>query len=102
MADGADIREYLTDAARKHGIDRHIRFNTHVKSADWDSTTDTWTVRTEEPDGAQRRRIAAVPVLRHRLLQLRQAPHAGVPRHRGLRRRRGASAVLAGVAGLHR
>jgi cation diffusion facilitator CzcD-associated flavoprotein CzcO len=48
MADGADIREYLTNTARKHEIDRHIRFETHVKSADWDSTTDTWTVQTEE------------------------------------------------------
>jgi cation diffusion facilitator CzcD-associated flavoprotein CzcO len=48
MADGADIREYLTNTARKHDIDRHIRFDTHVKSADWDSTTDTWTVQTVE------------------------------------------------------
>jgi cation diffusion facilitator CzcD-associated flavoprotein CzcO len=48
VADGADIREYLTNTARKHGIDRHIRFNNRVLSADWDSTTDTWTVRTEE------------------------------------------------------
>jgi cation diffusion facilitator CzcD-associated flavoprotein CzcO len=47
VADGADIREYLTNAARKHGIDRHIRFDTHVKSAEWNSTTDTWTVRAE-------------------------------------------------------
>jgi cation diffusion facilitator CzcD-associated flavoprotein CzcO len=54
LADGADIRTYLTETARKHGIDSHIRFNTHVQSADWDSTTDTWTVRVEQ-DGAERR-----------------------------------------------
>jgi cation diffusion facilitator CzcD-associated flavoprotein CzcO len=48
MAEGADIRQYLTDTARKYGIDRHIRFGTHVGSADWDSDTDTWTVRTEQ------------------------------------------------------
>jgi cation diffusion facilitator CzcD-associated flavoprotein CzcO len=48
MADGADIREYLTETARKHGIDQHIRFDTRVKSADWDSDTDTWTVRVEQ------------------------------------------------------
>lgn len=47
VADGADIREYLVDTARKHGIDTHIRFNTRVQSADWDSTTDTWTVQAE-------------------------------------------------------
>jgi cation diffusion facilitator CzcD-associated flavoprotein CzcO len=45
LADGAHIREYLTETARKNGIDERIRFDTHVQSADWDSTTDTWTVR---------------------------------------------------------
>ena len=47
VADGEDIREYLIHTARKHGIEEHIRFNTRVLSADWDSTTDTWTVSTE-------------------------------------------------------
>ena len=47
VADGDDIREYLTEAARTHGIDEHIRFSTRVISADWDSSTDTWTVQTE-------------------------------------------------------
>jgi cation diffusion facilitator CzcD-associated flavoprotein CzcO len=51
IADGVHIREYLTATARKHGIDRHIRFNSYVRSADWDSSTDTWTV-TAEQDGA--------------------------------------------------
>jgi cation diffusion facilitator CzcD-associated flavoprotein CzcO len=48
VADGQDIRAYLTETARKHGIDEHIRFGTRVMSADWDSTTDTWTVETEQ------------------------------------------------------
>lgn len=47
IADGPDIREYLTQTARKYGIDEHIRFNTRVLSADWDSATDTWSVQTE-------------------------------------------------------
>ena len=51
VADGHDIRHYLTETARKYGIDEHIRFNTHVLSADWDSSTDTWTVQTVQ-DGA--------------------------------------------------
>ena len=51
VADGPDIRHYLSETARKHGIDSHIRFNTHVVGANWDSTTDTWTVHTET-DGA--------------------------------------------------
>lgn len=48
VANGDEIRDYLTDAARKHGIDRHIRFNHHVVAADWDSSTDSWTVTAEE------------------------------------------------------
>ncbi|WP_163756494.1 flavin-containing monooxygenase [Mycobacterium botniense] len=51
IVDGAHIRQYLADTARKHRIDKHIRFSTHVRSADWDSSTDTWTIRAER-DGA--------------------------------------------------
>ena len=53
VAEGADIRDYLDHTAAKHGIDSHIRFDTYVTSADWDSSTDTWTLRTVEsgPDG---------------------------------------------------
>jgi cation diffusion facilitator CzcD-associated flavoprotein CzcO len=45
MAAGEQIREYIAATAHNHGIDEHIRFNTHIRSADWDSATDTWTVR---------------------------------------------------------
>ncbi len=48
VADGADIRDYLENTARKHGIFEHIRFRTQVHSADWDSGTDMWTVRASE------------------------------------------------------
>ena len=54
VAYGAHIREYLSDTAHKYGIDRHIRFNSYVRTADWDSSTDTWTVTVEE-DGTQGR-----------------------------------------------
>ncbi|HWF70688.1 MAG TPA: NAD(P)/FAD-dependent oxidoreductase, partial [Mycobacterium sp.] len=53
VADGVHIREYLTATAHKYGIDRNIRFNSYVRSADWDSSTDTWTV-TAEQDGAEK------------------------------------------------
>lgn len=52
VADGDHIREYLTAVAHKHGIDSHIRFGSHVRSADWDSATDTWTVTVDEAGGA--------------------------------------------------
>ncbi|OBF29404.1 FAD-dependent oxidoreductase [Mycobacterium sp. ACS1612] len=48
IADGSDIWRYLDDTARKHHIDEHIAFNTCVESADWDSQTDTWTVRAQQ------------------------------------------------------
>jgi cation diffusion facilitator CzcD-associated flavoprotein CzcO len=48
VADGDQIRDYIEDAARRHGIYPHIRFHTTVNSADWDSTTDTWTVHATE------------------------------------------------------
>lgn len=54
VADGGDIRDYLTDAARHHGMDRHIRFDTRVASAEWDSSTDTWTLRTTTSDGSDK------------------------------------------------
>lgn len=43
VADGDQIRDYMEDTARKHGIFEHIHFGTEVQSADWDSSTDTWT-----------------------------------------------------------
>ncbi|OBF92094.1 FAD-dependent oxidoreductase [Mycobacterium sp. 852002-51163_SCH5372311] len=48
VADGDHIREYLTATAHKYGIDRHIQFDSYVRSADWDSATDTWTVTFEQ------------------------------------------------------
>jgi cation diffusion facilitator CzcD-associated flavoprotein CzcO len=60
VADGADIREYLTHTARRYGIDRHIRFDTRVLSADWDSTTDTWTVQAEQNGQVQAHRARFV------------------------------------------
>jgi cation diffusion facilitator CzcD-associated flavoprotein CzcO len=47
IADGEHIWQYLADTAHRHGIDEHMRFNTYVRSADWDSNTDTWTVQTD-------------------------------------------------------
>jgi cation diffusion facilitator CzcD-associated flavoprotein CzcO len=48
VAEGVHIREYLIAMAHKYGIDRHIQFNSYVRSADWDSSTDTWTVTVEQ------------------------------------------------------
>ena len=45
MAGAEQIREYLTATAHEHEIDEHIRLNTEVRSANWDSATDVWTVQ---------------------------------------------------------
>lgn len=51
FADGPSIRRYVSETAREAGIDEHIRFNTSVKSASWDSAAARWTVEVEGPDG---------------------------------------------------
>ncbi|MBU3685324.1 MAG: NAD(P)/FAD-dependent oxidoreductase [Mycobacterium sp.] len=45
VAEGDRIRDYMEDAAHRHGIYQNIRFRTRVKSADWDSASDTWTIQ---------------------------------------------------------
>ena len=44
IADGPSILEYVRDTAREFGIDRRIRFGTHVTRAQWSSDTSEWTV----------------------------------------------------------
>ncbi len=44
IADGPNILNYVRRVAAKYGIDRHIRFNTHVKAAAWSSEEARWTV----------------------------------------------------------
>jgi len=44
ISPGADIRNYITDAARDEGIDEKIRFRHRITSAAWSSANATWTV----------------------------------------------------------
>lgn len=53
IVDGRDIWQYLADTVHKHQLDRHIQFNTYVRSADWDSAMDTWTVSVEQDGTAK-------------------------------------------------
>ncbi|MEJ0028412.1 MAG: NAD(P)/FAD-dependent oxidoreductase [Rhizomicrobium sp.] len=52
IADGPAIRTYVRETAAENGIDKHIRFNTQVKRADWSSAEARWTVEAET--GAQK------------------------------------------------
>lgn len=44
IADGPNILNYVKRTAAKYGIDKHIRFNHHVKSASWSTEDARWTV----------------------------------------------------------
>ena len=50
IADGPAILEYVKEAAREHGIDRHIRYRHKVKKAAWSSESSAWTIEAERPD----------------------------------------------------
>jgi len=56
IAPGDDIRNYIAETARDHGIDRHIRFGHRIERAAWSSEDATWTVTAaqQEPDGSER------------------------------------------------
>ena len=41
---GAEIRQYAEDVADKYDVRRHIRFNTCVDGARWDSEAELWRV----------------------------------------------------------
>ncbi|GAA3025085.1 NAD(P)/FAD-dependent oxidoreductase [Gordonia defluvii] len=57
VALGHEIREYLADAAQHFGIDKHIDFGVKVIAANFDTSTDRWTVTTEV-DGETREYVA--------------------------------------------
>jgi monooxygenase len=44
IADGWSIREYIAETALENGIDRHIRYDHKVVSADWSSADARWTL----------------------------------------------------------
>ncbi|EGY15321.1 phenylacetone monooxygenase [Verticillium dahliae VdLs.17] len=61
IIEGERIIEYVEDAVRTHGIDKHIRFGHRILSADWDSATARWTVEVDH--GGQRKRFRAAFML---------------------------------------
>lgn len=44
IADGPNILNYVKRTAAKYGIDKHIRFNHHVRAASWSTKDARWTV----------------------------------------------------------
>lgn len=48
IADGPSILRYIRDTAAEAGIDRHIRFNQHVLSANWCSASRRWRLQVRD------------------------------------------------------
>ncbi|MBH1987129.1 MAG: NAD(P)/FAD-dependent oxidoreductase [Burkholderiales bacterium] len=51
IADGDRIRNYIRETSRENGIDSHIRYDSKVVSADWNSETATWTLTVQKKSG---------------------------------------------------
>jgi monooxygenase len=47
IADGPSILEYVRETARENDIERHIRFDHRVVSAEWSSADSRWTIEAE-------------------------------------------------------
>lgn len=52
IAQGADIKAYMDEAAHETGIDRHIRYRHRVNAANWSPQTQCWEL-TVDADGKQ-------------------------------------------------
>lgn len=52
IADGADIRNYIREAAAEHNVEPHIRYGQKVKAARFNSKNAIWTLEVEQKDGS--------------------------------------------------
>ena len=82
IADGASILQYIKDTAAESGIDKQIRFNHRIVSADWSTERRSL----DDHRGADRHRRdgradVRLHVLVQRLLPLRPRLPAGLRRH---------------------
>ena len=54
IADGPSILAYLRETVAEHDIERHIRFNHHVTTAEWSSDDARWTVTADRTEPGER------------------------------------------------
>lgn len=47
IADGESIRNYIKESAAEYGIDKKIKFHQKLKSADWSSESQNWSLSVE-------------------------------------------------------
>ncbi|MCG8612371.1 MAG: NAD(P)/FAD-dependent oxidoreductase, partial [Pseudomonadales bacterium] len=53
IADGPDIRAYINEAAREHGVDQQIRYQHKVLNMDWSSEHAHWVVTVAKGEQAE-------------------------------------------------
>ena len=58
IADGPSILRYIHDTAERYGVDKLIRTNHRVVTANWDSDDARWTVQVHRTDTDERRTIS--------------------------------------------
>ncbi|MCA9716225.1 MAG: NAD(P)/FAD-dependent oxidoreductase [Myxococcales bacterium] len=63
IADGADIRRYIEEAAAEHGVDARIRYQHKVLGLRWSSEDARWTIDVERVDTGERLAITSQYVM---------------------------------------
>jgi 4-hydroxyacetophenone monooxygenase len=71
---GAEIQDYLTGVADRHGVRSHVIFNTRVTGAVWDEAACKWRVQLVDNDGVASERTAAAVLLAHGVLNRWKMP----------------------------
>ncbi|MEY2417389.1 MAG: monooxygenase [Actinomycetota bacterium] len=59
IADGPSILRYIEDTARETGVDKHIRFNHKIVSADWSTDDGHWRVTARRSDTGETFQLTA-------------------------------------------
>ncbi|MDX1733959.1 MAG: NAD(P)/FAD-dependent oxidoreductase [Halioglobus sp.] len=57
LADGPSILNYIRETAAEYDVERHIRYQQKVVSADWDSAAARWTVTVECGESGATRKV---------------------------------------------
>lgn len=57
IASGGTILDYIRETASEYGVDKQIRYNVKVLSADWSDETMLWTVTTQQKVNGRKRQV---------------------------------------------
>jgi 4-hydroxyacetophenone monooxygenase len=58
FAQQPELQSYFDNVMRKHGVERHVRWETEVLGAEWDESESSWVVRIRTIDGDEETLIA--------------------------------------------